>query len=571
MSTLPLFDRPALFAAPPPKLRPYQSRGIQALRNRVRENKRRILLVGPTGMGKMLLCASIIQTSSVPVLFVCHRMELIDQCVEQLARLGITNVGVMRADDDRTDPNASVQIASIQTLARRKKPPAGLVIIDECHRAAADSYVDLIFEHYKDAIILGFTATPTRYDGRPLGNLFECMEVVTTYAELIKDGFIVAPDCYGAKENPDLSSIRVIGGDYDEGALGELMRKQSLVGNLLDEWLRLAHLYPKPKGEPGLVEGPRRRTFIFASGIQHSLDICERFGKAGVRIAHLDGTTPEAERRRIVKALGDGELEAISNVGVLTEGVDVPSAKCIVHARPTQSLVLWRQTTGRILRPWHPGCSSGCVAHPSVVPLLLDHGSNIARHGFPHEDLHWELKDRARRMQHKTPTRICKSCFAYLPASRVICPYCGADLPPAEKVESPEETAEKLVRRSTTPEDMQRAFYDDMVKLARKKGHKPGFASAKFRDHYGAWPPWAWSEATRASFASDSEWQSNYEAKLARKEKYEKQEAEKAAAAPVEVDLNDALEDPPPDGGELPPNDDGDEGFGDWLKERGIT
>jgi superfamily II DNA or RNA helicase len=33
------------------------------------------------------------------------------------------------------------------------------------------------------------------------------------------------------------------------------------------------------------------------------------------------------------------------------EGTDVPSCKCIVHARPTQSTVLWRQSTGRALRP----------------------------------------------------------------------------------------------------------------------------------------------------------------------------------------------------------------------------
>ncbi len=318
----------------------------------------------------------------MPVLFVCHLRELIDQCVRELAAVGITNVGVIRGDDDRVDPRASIQIASVQTLARRDKPPAGLVFIDEAHRAISDSYQALL-EHYREAIVLGFTATPTRYDGRPLGNTFECMEIVTTYEQLIKDGFIVAPLCYSGPAELDLSMIKTIGGDYDEGQLGDVMRDVSLVGQLLDQWKKIANQYTRAGGFTGLVEGPYRRTLIFAVNIQHSLDICERFASAGVKIAHLDGTTPETERKRIVKALGNGELEAATNVGIFLEGVDIPSAKCIVDARPTQSIVLHRQKGGRILRPWHPGCRADCREHPSVQPIFLDHAQNILRHGFP--------------------------------------------------------------------------------------------------------------------------------------------------------------------------------------------
>lgn len=507
MSTLPLFDRAGIFAVDPPKLRPYQSRAIQTLRERVRAGKRRILLVAPTGGGKMTMIAAVIRTSTVPVLFVAHRMELIDQCVDELARVGITNVGVIRADDQRTNPGASVQVASIQTLSRREKPPAGLVLIDEAHRSASDSYVDLIFEHYKSAIILGFTATPTRYDGKPLGNQYECLEVVCTYEELIKQGFIVEPLCYSGPATPDLSGVRLVGGDYDEEALGEVMRDVSLVGNLLEHWLALSHLYPSPDG--GVVEGPRRRTFIFAVGIQHSIDIRDRFTKAGVRIAHLDGTTPEKERRAVVRALGSGDIDAITNVGVLLEGVDIPSAKCVVHARPTQSMVLWRQSGGRIFRPWHPGCPRGCTKHPSVKPLLIDHAGNIARLGFPFEDLHWELTSRAHRLK-APPTRICKSCFAYIPAYKRICPYCNAELPPPEERDLPEESEDELRHLAdVSPEAMRRMYFDMMVRKARAKGYKPGFASARYKERYGHWPPWSWSEAVKASCASDPEWQAN--------------------------------------------------------------
>jgi superfamily II DNA or RNA helicase len=324
-STLPLFSTPQLFATDPPKLRPYQSRAIQTLRERVRDGKKRILLVAPTGAGKGTMIAAIIRTSSVLVLFVCDSMELIDQCVLELARVGITNVGVIRGDDKRTNPNATVQVCSIQTLARRDKPPAGLLLVDEAHLSASDSYQKHVFDAYPNAIILGFTATPTRFDGRPLGNLYECLEVITTYENLFKEGFIISPLCYSGPAELDLSSIKTIGGDYDEVALGDVMRDVSLVGSLLEHWRKLANQYPRSRENLSLVEGPYRRTFIFAVGIQHSLDICQKFEADGVCIAHLDGKTSETERRRIMAALDTGELDAISSVA--------QSASCMLDQR----------------------------------------------------------------------------------------------------------------------------------------------------------------------------------------------------------------------------------------------
>jgi DNA repair protein RadD len=560
VTTLNLFERQALLDVKPTELRPYQAKAIQALRDAVRAGKKRILLVAPVAAGKMVIIASIVRTSSVPAIFVAHRKELIDGCVHQLARLGIHNVGVMRGDDDRTDPDAATQICSIQTLARRKKPHAGIVLIDEAHLALSDSYQDLV-DSYPDAIIIGFTATPTRLDGRPLGNTFEHMIVVATYQELIKNGFIVAPECYSTPHAPDLSKIRIIGGDYEEGALGELMREQSLVGNILSHWLKLARLYPKPGGGIGTIEGPRRRTLIFATSIQHSLDICERFAKEGIRIAHVDGTTPEGERDRIVRAIGDGELEVVSNCNLFLEGTDIPSVKCIVHARPTQSLVLWRQSTGRALRPWHPGCPLGCMEHPSLPPMVLDHASNISRHGFPHEDLQWSLTEKSRRLEKKTPIKICKTCYAYVPASRMLCPYCGTELAPEPSdAGPPAETDDQLVRK--TPEDAKLDYYNAQVAIARKRGHKPGYAAAKYREKFSAWPPWAWSEATKSSFASDPEWHANMETKQERiAKKKAADEAKEAAAAEVN-DAQELVEEDPIQEEEM----EGSSPFADWVE-----
>jgi len=284
------------------------------------------------------------------------------------------------------------------------------------------------------------------------------------------------------------------------------------------------------------VEGPYRRTFAFAVNIQHSLDICERFAAAGVKIAHLDGTTSETERKRVLKALGTGELEIITSVGVLLKGVDIPSAKCVLHARPTQSIVLWRQSCGRVLRPWHSDCRPGCRDHPSVQPLILDHANNIARHGFPHEDLFWELTERARQSEKKPPTRICQDCYAYLPAYKRLCPYCGAEAPPPEERELPKESEEQLRNLSGTPEEMRRMYFNMMAQVARAKGYKPGFVGARHKQRYGAWPPWEWSESLKMSFASDPEWQANLAVNTARKKKHEEAKMAKELAKIEEPD-----------------------------------
>jgi len=486
------------------------------------------LLVAPTGSGKTVIIAAIIRTSSVPVLFLAHRMELIDQAVDELRKVGITNVGVIRGDDDRVNPDALVQVASIQTLSRRDKPPAGIVIIDEAHRAMSDSYLNLLRNHYQEAILLGFSATPIRIDGRLLGQLFEAMEVVTTYEQLIKEGHIVAPWCFGAPEI-DLSQIKISGGDFDEDQLGDLMRRPDLIGNIVDHWFNYANRYRTPEG--GIRIGPYRRTIAFAVGIQHSLEIQSRFRAAGARIEHVDGTTPEKQRRAIFAALGNGDLDIVTNVGVALEGIDIPSVKCIVHARPTQSLVLWRQSAGRELRPWHPGCPKGCATHPSVEPLLLDHAGNIGRLGFPHEDLYWSLTEKPQRIGNKkAPTRVCDGCYAYLPAHKRICPYCGKEAPPPPPQDLPQEKEDQLKQYVNSPEEMRLMYYNMIVQVARQKGYKPGFAAARYKTRYGTWPPWEWGEATKASFASDPEWQANYTLNMQRKEKINQQKMAKELA-----------------------------------------
>ena len=348
--------------------RDYQINAVIETGKRVAAGKRRALIVAPTGSGKTHTAGMIIERSlkkQKRSLVVAHRRELIDQTVAKLESLGITNVGVIMAGDKRVNPDAPVQVASIQTLIRRELPPADLLIIDEAHRAISRGYMTLA-ANYPRAAILGLTATPERLDGKGLDHLFDDMVVVETVPGLIERGYLVKPRCYIGPTG-DLSEVKTRRGDYDEKQLAEAMDRPRLVGDIISNWQRLAR---------------GRKTAVFATGVEHAKHIANEFWAAGVPAATLVGSTPKAEREAILADWRSGALTVVTSVMILVEGFDFPELECLVMARPTQSVSLYLQAAGRVLRP----------AQGKTDALILDHAGCVMNHGAPHIHREWTLE-----------------------------------------------------------------------------------------------------------------------------------------------------------------------------------
>ena len=489
---------PGIVSVPRTELRQYQLDAIDTLRGHVAAGKKRLLLTLPTGSGKTLTASELMRSAlsyGKRVLFVVHLRELIDQTVRALMRCGITRVGVMRGDDKRVDADAEIQVASIQTLARRDLPKADIIILDEAHRSLADTYASNIWDAYPDAIIIGLTATPCRGDGRPLAERYEELVIGATYSELIASSFVAEPIVYAPRVEIDTSRLRTVAGDWDAEQVEEMMT--GLAGEIVPTWMERA-------------DG--RTTIVFASGIRHSKDIVARFIAAGVDAEHLDGETPGDERAAILERLSSGRTTVVSNCAVLTEGFDAPAIRCAVIARPTLSLVLHMQTAGRALRPG------------AVQPVIIDHAGNVGRHGMPHEDRAWSITGPAKRIAVKNPYRTCAKCFAYYRVTASACPHCGF-VPPVVEKELPTESPAVIER--VTGALLEKNFYVSAVNLARSRGFKPGMAAVKWKEKFGKWPPWAWSQETKAQFANDTEWQRKLEHRVAAKAHF----AEMGAAA----------------------------------------
>lgn len=445
-----------------PPLRPYQetavSRALEALRNRP-------ILVLPTGGGKTICATSIVHRRGGRVLWLAHRRELIGQGARTLAGMGL-HVGQILAGVE-PDDTAPVQVASVQTLLRRPVPQADLVVIDECHHATKDGGYATVLAKYPDAEVLGLTATPFRLDGRGLGEAgFREILVGATVQQLVDLDVLHAPKVY-APGSPNLRGVKKTAGDYNLHQVEQLVDRAPLHGDVVTTWKQRA-------------DG--RRTVCFAVTIAHSEHLRDAFRAAGIRAEHIDAKTGLSEREDVLGRLAAGEIHVMCNVGIVTEGWDLPALECASIARPTASLGLHLQCIGRVVR----------AAPGKEGALVLDHAGNTARHGLITDPIVYSLEGRVAKAEIRNGIVLCPQCKHATRGRMETCPACG-HVRPVEKVEIPKAAAGEL--RETTGRIYpafveQQRFYERVIMAAdRRRAPNPeASAAAAFHSHFGFWP-----------------------------------------------------------------------------------
>jgi superfamily II DNA or RNA helicase len=421
-------------------LRPYQLQLVDRVRAEYRVGARSVLMQLGTGGGKTHTAATLIALSVAKgrrVIFAAHLDALIDDTSERLTAAGIEH-GVVQADRP-TRPDAPVQVCSLATLHHRgSRPPAELVIVDECHRAAAPS-VRGVLEAYPKARLLGLTATPERGDGQPLGDTFERLVCGPSVAELTAQGHLV-------------STVVLSPQATVEGALAQ---------DPVDALEAHAH------GQPAMV---------FCRDAEHARDVAARLAARALLIL---GDTPREQRRRARERLASSEPLVLVGCGVFVEGWDSPEVSAVVLARTFGVCGPYLQACGRALRP-APGKS-----HATIIDLV---GGAIV-HGFPADDRVWSLDGPVRRSAAGlVPLSRCKACLAIFHAGPATCPRCGASTRGA-----------CLPRRATRIERAELARLDTRLQVERDTMALRGIERRLLSS--GRFPAWRVPAIARSIFA----------------------------------------------------------------------
>ena len=466
-----------------PALRPYQVEAVAALRAAYASGKRAPVYQLPTGGGKTVVFSYIAREAAkrgTRTLILVHRRELLLQGSRALREVGLPH-GLVAPGLPPSESGTS--IGSVQTVVRRLDhvPPPGLVVVDECHHAVAGSW-RRVLEHWPAARVLGVTATPARLDGKGLGvhvgGPFDHLVLGPSVQELTEEGYLVPAEVFAPPMKADLSGVRTRLGDFDRHEIQERMDSRTVTGDAVEHYLRLAG------GRPAIA---------FCTSVSHAQHLAEAFVEAGIPSESIDGSLSDKDRDAVLGRLASGETTVLTACEIVSEGFDLPVVEVAILLRPTQSLTLYLQQVGRVLRP-SPGKASATV---------LDHVGNVERHGLPDADRIWDLDAVRRKRTGEAPVRRCPECFACHPPAPE-CPVCGHvyESPARASVAYVDGQLVKVTRESLfsdVRERMRRAHleqgscrtFEDLVALGVRRGYgnPQGWARHVWRSRRGTRRP----------------------------------------------------------------------------------
>ena len=384
-------------------LRDYQTDLVESVRTELRAGLRRLCIVSPTRSGKTQVFSYMAGRATGRVWIVVHRRELANQTSKTLAAWGVPH-GII--SPGRKYDGQRVQVCFVDTLSGRIKSGADpihapdVLIVDECDLAEAATWQRVI-QKYSEAILLGFTATPQRLDGKGLGNTYQKLVMGPSVPFLMDAGHLARPVYYGVPSVPDLSGLSKERGDFNRAELAAAVEDSPvLTGDIVEHYHRIA---------------PGTRYVGFAVSIRHAERLAEDFTRAGYPSAAI--SSKSNDRDELTARLRSGSLTGLWTVDIFGRGVDVPAIETGILARPTMSLALHLQQVGRVLRP-----AEGKTAR------IIDHAGNLQRHGSAEFQRQWSLDcvpKGHREAEALMALTQCGSCHAHFKTAAV-CPYCGA-------------------------------------------------------------------------------------------------------------------------------------------------
>jgi DNA repair protein RadD len=473
-------------------LRPDQQQLKQGIYTGWNAGQRNMLAQAATGFGKSVVLSDIaldINSANMRQVIIAHRNELVSQMSHHIAQRDIPHRIIGSADTIRqitashrreygmvyVHPTANCSVAGIDTLNARSDALIDWAkqieywAIDEAHHVLRSNKWGRGVAMFPNARGLGVTGTPARPDGQGLG---------ADYDGVFHD-MVLGPEMRWLIDNGALSDYEIVcpvsdlqidddaitdSGDFSRKKLKAASEKSRIVGDVVSNYARYALF---------------KRAICFATDVETATKIADQFNAAGICAASVSAKTPTNVREKYINEFKSGKIYVLVNVDLFDEGFDVPACEVVIMARPTASLVKYLQMFGRALR----------VLSGKLYGLIIDHVSNVVRHGLPDKPRHWSLARRDKRgKSEKDPEDIplarCMSCAKPYERFHSCCPYCGATPPLPEPGSRTIEMVDGdliLLDRAALEAKRQAAMMESAADVAQRVGAAAGGAAAGFQ------------------------------------------------------------------------------------------
>ena len=337
---------------PPTEIRaePFQARLLEQIELARQQGHHRNLLVSATGTGKTVMAALDYVTlrARLPrarLLFVAHREEILRKSRDTFrVALRDTTFGEEWVNGRRPTRFdhvfASIQSLAAADLANLQPDHFDVVIVDEFHHAAAESYKKAL-SFLKPRELLGLTATPERADGLSVLDWFDGrIAAELRLWDAIDQQRLVPFQYFGIHDGLDLTEIPwKRGRGYDVSALTNLITRDHILARLVIKQLQVH-----------VSSVDAMKALGFCVSVDHAVFMAAEFNKAGIPAVAIWSDSADADRKGALKDLAAGITKVVFTVDLFNEGIDVPTVDTLLMLRPTESGTLFLQQLGRGLR-----------------------------------------------------------------------------------------------------------------------------------------------------------------------------------------------------------------------------
>lgn len=367
---LPVFEQIVGRSAPEAgALQPFQLDAIRRLHEHFISHERRTspmarrgILCLPTGGGKTRTALEFLLRHFIGrqrVLWIAHRRELLDQVHHELRSLGAkqrdgTSFSISRFQGVDRDLRGDVVIASNATLLQQRPSrdvldsssmPLGIVVFDEGHHAIAEQtwrYLEQLVGG--DVHLLSLTATPFRSERGGTEKLHALLGDIVheqSFLELVREGFLAEPEflrlVLRSTAAFSLSEMEQKALEHSDDFSAETLRRIAGTAGrdeeIVKHWQEQRHRFGK--------------TIAFGCDIEHAEQLTRRFADVVPSKVIHSGLSRDERRQHLQWFREQTQPCVLVNVGILTEGTNIPDVRCVLVARPTMSKALFLQMIGR--------------------------------------------------------------------------------------------------------------------------------------------------------------------------------------------------------------------------------